>query len=264
MWGDSLYNEKIKFSDTFTEIWTYSKPIGQGRKEQDRDDVKKRRSFEELSKEEQKEKLIRLQRHRQECKWELMRLIETNWDSRTSFITLTTKEKFERDKFTEQFMKFIKRLNYQVFGTKKATLKYVATLETQKRGAYHAHCLFFSVPFIEHKKLLKIWGLGGVRINKLNKLDDVSNCGRYCVKYMEKSLGQELLYSVGKKAYLRSRNLKIPEEVKIFSVKPLEFDKELIVYESDYFSKVYVEGKLVNNPVHYRKIRNKGKCSDDN
>lgn len=109
---------------------------------------------------------------------------------------------------------------------------------------------------------MEIWGLGGVRINKLNKLDDVSNAGRYCVKYMEKGLGQGLLDSFGKKAYLRSRKLKIPKEVKMFNEEPLEFDKDLVVYETDYVSKIYVDEEIVNNPVHYKKVRNKGGSID--
>ena len=37
--------------------------------------------------------------------------------------------------------------------------------------------------------LIKNDGQGAVRINKLNKLDDSSNAGRYVAKYMEKGIG---------------------------------------------------------------------------
>jgi hypothetical protein len=72
-----------------------------------------------------------------------------------------------------------------------AIITYISVLERQKRGAWHAHILLFNFPYVPHKDLLRIWGHGAVRINKLDSLDDSSNAGRYVAKYMEKGIGQE-------------------------------------------------------------------------
>ncbi len=59
----------------------------------------------------------------------------------------------------------------------------------------------FDIPFIAHKELMKIWGLGGVWINKID-VDTKENRGRYVSKYFEKGIGQELVESYGKKIFL--------------------------------------------------------------
>ena len=47
-----------------------------------------------------------------------MRLVDTNFDKRTSFLTLTTKENIQdRNQFNLLFDKFIKRLNYKIFNS---------------------------------------------------------------------------------------------------------------------------------------------------
>lgn len=78
----------------------------------------------------------------------------------------------------------------------------------------------FNIGYLNHKELTKVWGQGFVRINKLDKLDDSSNEGRYVGKYMEKAIGQESLESKGKKTFYSSRNL-----------KKLQVTKLLVSYE---------------------------------
>lgn len=258
-----MYNTRIIRTKTYVEIYQFKKPVLGGEKPFDNGDdeidwtVKSNKDFDDLTSIEKKEKLRKLKKHRQDAKWRLLRLIDVNFDEKSSFITLTTKENIrDRKSFNKLFEKFIKRYNYTIFGTKKAKLKYVVVLEKQKRGAWHAHCLMFSVPYVPHKNLLNLWRHGGVRINKLNKLDDVSNAGRYCVKYMSKGIGQELIESLGKKSYFRSKNLKIPEEEKLYLQDPLKFNSKLIVYETEYSSKIFIDHQYVNNPVHYVKILN--------
>lgn len=136
-------------------------------------------------------------------------------------------------------------------------IKYIAVLERQKRGAWHAHILLFNFPYGPHKDLLRIWGHGAVRINKLDSLDDSSNAGIYVAKYMEKGIGQELLESLGKKAFYSSRNLKQPEEIKLLTNENVEdlIQTDDILYESTYNSKIFRKGHLVNNKVKYRKIK---------
>lgn len=255
------YNKKFVRTGSYIEIWEYSKPIfRKGSKDKEiaclSDSTKtKRRTFEELTEEEQKERLIRMGKSRLEAKWKLLRLVDTNYDDKTSFLTLTTKVNIEnRELFNDLFKKFINRFNYQVYNTKKRVLKYIAVLERQKRGSYHAHILLFDVPFIPHKDLLEMWGHGAVRINKVD-VDSKQNRGRYVTKYFEKGIGQELLESFGKKAYYCSRNLKQPLETKVFSEETIEVDPTAVLFESRYVSKIYMDGDYIDNPVTYRKIK---------
>ncbi|MCZ0704606.1 hypothetical protein J2T56_003195 [Natronobacillus azotifigens] len=262
----SGYNQKIIRSGSYVEIWEYEKPIfiegalveNCSTEQVDEGEKKngKRRSFEELSEDEQQERLNRMNKTRLEAKWKLLRLVDSNFCDNTSFLTLTTKENIrDRNEFISNLKTFIKRFNYHVYDTKKSKLRYLAVLERQKRGAWHSHLLLFEVPFIPHKVLLKLWRHGAVRINKLDHLDDSTNAGRYVVKYMEKGIGQELLENFGKKAYLSSRNLKRPEETKLLLKDSIELDEESTLYETEYVSKKYRNGRLVDNPVKYKKIK---------
>jgi len=256
----------VRSGSSYYEIWEYEKPIYIQDKfiedcttdkvdEMDKE-KQKRRNFEELSEYEQQERLIRMSKTRLEAKWRLLRIIDSNFDNKTSFLTLTTKNNIQdRDEFCTKLKTFIKRFNYHVFNTKKSKLKYLAVLERQKRGSWHAHIMLFSVPYVPHKELLDVWGHGAVRINKLDHLDDSSNAGRYVAKYMEKGIGQELLESFGKKSYLSSRNLKKTEENKIYLKEKLDFDDSVVLYETKYTSKIYRDGRLIDNPVRYLKIK---------
>ncbi|WP_024405910.1 rolling circle replication-associated protein [Streptococcus suis] len=258
------YNRKIIRTSSYLEIWEYETPIFSSDNteiEENRTSLKektKRKTFDELTSDEQEERIKRISKTRKNTKWKLQRLIDTNFDDKTSFLTLTTKENIQdRQYFNILFDKFIKRLNYHIYHSKKRLIKYIAVLERQKRGALHAHILLFSFPFVPHKDLLAIWRLGAVRINKLDSLDDSSNAGRYVSKYMEKGIGQELLESLGKKAFYSSRNLQKPEEIKLLTNENIEdlVQADDILYESTYNSKVFRKGHLVNNEVKYRKIK---------
>ena len=149
---------------------------------------------------------------------------------------------------------FIKRFNYNIFQTKKNQLKYIAVLEKQKRGAWHAHILLFDVPYIPHNHLLKLWGHGAVRINKVD-VDSKDNRGRYVTKYFEKGIGQELLDNFGKHPYLSSNNLKQPIINTNYVPFDYKFSNEEIVYESEYNSKIYIGGEYFDNNVKYKKIK---------
>jgi hypothetical protein len=258
-----LYNQKIVRTNSYVEVWEYSLPIitpGNAHNE-NKDGIdenakpNKRRTFEELTEEEQDERLKRMDKSRLEAKWRLLRIVDCNFDDQTSFLTLTTKSNIQdRDEFNRMLKTFIKRYNYQVFNTKKSRVKYLAVLEKQKRGAWHAHILMFEVPYVAHSELLKLWGHGAVRINKVD-VDSKENRGRYVTKYFEKGIGQELLDSFGKKAYLSSRNLRRPEEFKELSFDNLEIENSDILYETEYISKIYRDGEYIENPVKYKKLR---------
>ena len=79
-----------------------------------------RRTFDELTPEEQEQRLERMKKTRLEAKWNLLRLVDCNYDDNTSFLTLTTKENIsDRNHFKNLLKTFIKRFNYHIFKTKK-------------------------------------------------------------------------------------------------------------------------------------------------
>ncbi|PTK03389.1 rolling circle replication-associated protein [Mammaliicoccus sciuri] len=249
------YNKKIIRTSSYIEIYEYEYPIVSDFKVSNKKKKESNLEFDELSSDEKDLKLKRLARTRQRAKWNLVRLVDVNFDNRTSFLTLTTKENItNRSIFNNMFDKFVTRLNYHVLGTKKRLIKYIAVLEKQKRGAWHVHMMLFNIPFVPHSKLLKIWGHGAVRINKIHKIDDAANAGIYVAKYMEKGMSQELLESMGKKSYYSSRNLKKVEEFKVLSDDKI-FKNQKVVYETSYNSKAYKNGKLINNKVRYKKLK---------
>ena len=185
------YNKKIIRTSSYIEIWEYEKAIFTNRKHKEsanESEPRKRRTFEELTEKEQRKRLQRMKQTRLNAKWKLLRLVDCNFNDNTSFLTLNTKENIQdRNKFKNLLKTFIKRFNYNIFQTKKNQLKYIAVLEKQKRGAWHAHILLFDVPYIPHNQLLKLWGHGAVRINKVD-VDSKDNRGRYVTKYFEKAI----------------------------------------------------------------------------
>ena len=230
------YNKRIVQTSSYLEIWEYDKPIKFGFTKKAKPLHKKNESDE-------------LSRYK--------RLAKTRQNAKHKLLTITTKDNIQdRQEFNILFDKFMKRLNYNVFKSKKKLLKYVAVLEKQKRGAYHAHILLFNLPYISYEKLQKIWKLGSVWINKVD-IDSKDNRGRYITKYMEKGIAQELLENKGKKSYYSSNNLDRPTQLRILdddSIDDLVADK-FIAYQSEYISKVKVDGQWVENKVKYRKIK---------
>ena len=144
----------------------------------------------------------------------LRRLINANvgaygQEFTSKFVTLTFGENItDLDTAHYEFKKFLKRLNYAMYGTKKANLRYSVVVEFQSRGAVHYHVLFYNLPYLKSDRLAEIWGNGFI---KINKIDDVDNVGAYVTKYMSKDLGDERLR--GRKCYFNSRDLKQPVEI---------------------------------------------------
>lgn len=176
----------------------------------------------------------------------LIRKINANagqwWDARTDrfhkplFFTFTFEENVtDIPTANKAFSLFTKRLNYDVLGTKKATLRYLTVIEFQKRGAVHYHALFFNVPFTVnlHTRLKKAWSHGHVWYETVK---NVKNVGAYVAKYMSKEFDDPRLH--GKKLYFGSRGLLKPlverdsEYVEIYYNldKILEFSYDTLVY----------------------------------
>ena len=164
------------------------------------------------------------------------RLINANFDCDNSkFLTLTFAE---NDKFditdvkscNKEYDKFIKRLKRRY-----SDVKYVSVIEFQKRGAVHYH-MICNLPFVKKKELSEIWGLGFV---KINKIDHVDNVGAYVSKYMSKEAADERLR--GLKGYNYSKGLERSIELKTW------IDGEKVV---DEVCKLYIENK---KPVYVAK-----------
>jgi len=141
----------------------------------------------------------------------IRRLICTNFDSKSKFVTLTFRdtEKFDIRNVKEcnrYFKYFVMRLKkqYQEF-------KYVAVIEFQDkndRGAIHYH-MICNLPYIKKSELTKIWGYGFIKINAIDKVDNV---GAYVIKYMTSDMEDTRLQ--GENGYLRSQGLEKPSELK--------------------------------------------------
>ena len=118
------------------------------------------------------------------------------------FFTLTFAKNVTDLNFARyEFDKFIKRLK----GLHK-NLQYIVVVEFQKRGAVHFH-LLCNLPYIPSKDLENLWNNGFIRINRIDKVDNV---GAYVTKYMTKDNVDTRL--IGRKCYSMSKGLNKPIE----------------------------------------------------
>jgi len=130
------------------------------------------------------------------------------------FLTLTFAENMTDIKECNVLFKnFIKRLKYN-YSLK--SIKYLAVIEFQKRGAVHYHVLL-DIPYIPQEELQEVWGNGFVYINAITHVD---NIGAYVLKYITKDNNDSRL--MGQKAYLTSRNLIKPSEIVNHDLKDFE------------------------------------------
>jgi len=144
-------------------------------------------------------------------KRKLKELLRLNINQNSCMLTLTYKENMQDyNQAHKDLVKFIKRLNYKVYGTKKNNIKYLAVKELQKRGAIHYHMVIFSkeVTDLKTKDIKKIWTLGKQVIKKdiefdIDAPDRISN---YLAKYLVNMKKGQLIES-GKKLYDCSKNL---------------------------------------------------------
>lgn len=149
------------------------------------------------------------------------------------FLTLTFAENvIDWEYANNEYMKFIKRLNYKVYGEKCSKLAYIGVPELQDRGAIHYHILFFNLPYIDKAEVMSLWGLGTTRIekedNRGNKFSELEgeSLAKYITKYMTKQFydkdkkGEYKFYYdkatwEGKKIYFASKNLFKPVSFKL-------------------------------------------------
>lgn len=157
--------------------------------------------------------------------------VTMNFDSSSKFVTLTFKDGLGFDikdvkQCNEAFTAFIRRLKKSF-----PDLKYIAVVEFQDkndRGAVHYH-MICNLPFIKKDQLSHIWGNGFIKINAIDKVDNV---GAYVVKYMNKDIDDVRLQ--GLKAYNASKGLQKPVELKSWSNR----DRDCIQQIKDSLQKV--------------------------
>ena len=221
-----FYNKKAIISNNVIEIVEYKENVCEGFKVTNARGGKKKGTSTKRS------------NNINQSKMSLRRLINANVTGKDLFITLTYKENMcSIEEGKKDFKKFIMRWNYRRKKNGLDALKYVYVVEFQKRGAVHFHCIFFNVGYIANKELNSLWGKGFVKVNKIDKVD---NIGSYVVKYMEKDLIDDRLNS--RDLYGRSKgNLKEPLVTKNpQDVAALEgFLKNNLVYLNTYESEYY-------------------------
>lgn len=194
------YDKKAVIAGNQLEIYEYEKSVIYGYK-----DIKKGfRGRQSIASDEDKE--INREKVFKRARTNLRRLINSNIESDSKFLTLTFKDNItDLDLANNEFKKFIKRLNYH-FNIKT---KYSCVIEFQKRGAIHYHCILYNLAGkVDLNKLSEIWGNGFIKLNKINGIDNV---GAYICKYMIKTDDKRL---EGRKMYFNSRNLIKPTEIK--------------------------------------------------
>ena len=258
--GLKAYNAKIIETPTTKEVWIYDEPIiYRTTREESETDEPKRNG---MSAKKQAESLRRKQKHYEQMRWVIARLIDCNFDEDTKFVTLTFKRNISDIEHTNaEFKNFIKRLNYHLYNQKKHTIKYIATWEKQKRGAIHYHVVFFDFPYISKAQLERLWGHGFAHINQID-VDSRENRGRYLSKYFAKNLE---LKEHKKKAFFTSQNLKKPLITRLVldDEKIGVLAKERVIFQKEYHRKTYIsevfrkddEAVFQDTRVRYLKIR---------
>jgi len=199
---ERVYKRIVQSGDVI-EIYEYEKGYLKGYELTDNEKNSRRKSGSDLDDTDSRERSLK------RAKANLRRLINANAgqygkEFTAKFLTLTFKDNVkDLDKANYEFEKFIKRLNYYCFGTKKANLKYTCVVEFQKRGAIHYHVIIYNMPYVKANDIANVWGNGFI---KINKIDDVDNVGAYVAEYLgnaEKGQGKDVADDrlQGKKSY---------------------------------------------------------------
>ncbi|MBR3809517.1 MAG: hypothetical protein IKK46_04355 [Clostridia bacterium] len=174
------------------------------------------------------------------------------------FITLTYKENMTNaEQLYQDFKNFNKRFKRYIEKL-ELSYEYIVSIEAQKRGAFHLHCIFIfdsSPPFIENSILAQIWGNGFVSIKALN--GDVDNIGKYLTAYLtdlpieDETLPLEVaggkIKEVNSKRYIKNARLKLlPQGIRIYRYskgikKPIKttttYENALNTLKNDGFTK---------------------------
>lgn len=181
------------------------------------------------------------------AKQTLRRLINANVgqygrEFTAKFMTLTFEEKIvDVKKANYEFTKFMQRLNYRVYGVRRANLKYTTVIEFDKNGRIHYHVIIYNMPFVKANEIANVWDNGFI---KINKIEEVDNVGAYVAEYLGqagKGQGRDVDDDRlrGQKTHFSSRGLLKPEEFtdkKIVEqvVSALPFEK--MTYSAEFYN----------------------------
>lgn len=173
----------------------------------------------------------------------IRRLIACNeraWGERIKFITFTFAKNIQSIKEANAYWEEFSRRARLEFGS----LKYLAVIEFQKRGAIHYHVLYFNFPYTKELKnrIAKLWNHGFIKIITLK---DIRSIGAYVSKYLQKNLIDKRLN--GKKAFFCSKGLK----------KPQEFRNEQAIAKFMTEHTIMTEMERTYNSTHYGEIHYK-------
>jgi hypothetical protein len=196
---------KVVLSGHFIESYEYEKPLVLNKRPS-----KKVKRVSQLPEYEQFfAKVARSLEYRQRTKHRVIgvvqRLVESNFDKDSIFITLTFNDKnnfniSDLSICNKKFHNFIVKLRI-LFGN----IKYLAVPEFQdknNRGAVHYH-LIVNRPYIHKKVIRKFWKFGFIKIKDIYYLQGIGN---YFTKYLTKNSDDERL--AGKRSFFTSRNLR--------------------------------------------------------
>lgn len=243
-WGGEniaqLVKNKIIQSGAILEIYDYEKGYLVGFSKNDsKGGMGRKADFKSDNYEEHRKQVL------SRAKRDLRRLINSNVGMygdqyTTKFLTLTFGENITvLDQANSEFTKFIKRLNYKVFKTKKAQLKYNVVIEFQERGAIHYHVIFYNMPYVKQIDIMQLWGNG---IIDIRKVDEIDNVGAYVSEYLgdpQKEQGKQEGDSrlEGRKSYFSSRGLYKPIEItdkKMVEVVLATLPNEKLTYSAEF------------------------------
>ena len=206
--------KKLIQSGDVIEIYEYSEGYIKGYTLTE-NEIERRKGFKSNTDTDSRERSLR------RAKANLRRLINANVgqygrEFTAKFLTLTFRENIQDIKQANyEFSKFIKRLNYRLYGTKQVNLKYTTVIEFQKRGAIHYHTIIYNMPYLKADELSSIWGNGFI---KINNIDNIDNVGAYVGEYLgkaDKGQGKDIEDDRlrGQKTYFSSRGLFRPVEI---------------------------------------------------
>jgi hypothetical protein len=230
--GSKTYKGKIVVSGDIVQVYEYQK-VRAGSVRAGRKTEKENTRAQKTGEVNYTTRIDNARRAISQCK----RLINSNAGKSPysdKFVTLTFKEEETNlARCNNLFKCFIKRLEYSI----GQNIEYIAVPQIQwkrfnKYGVkvWHYHVLLFGMDYLKNSDLRKIWGLGFIRINAIDKITDV---GSYASRYMEKDFEGVLVKN--HRRYLTSSGLCRPTEMRVENIDELPvISEDFEVFHTEY------------------------------
>lgn len=259
---EKVTRARIVIAGNIVQVYEYEKPmikgLTPGKPKDGGNQVKKKKEKERQAEdvtadsfEVARVRLDNIYRAKTQCK----RLINTNSGKGATsdkFVTLTFSDEItDLHEAMYHFKKFHQRLEYRI-----GKVRYVCVPEIQwkrfnKYGVkvWHFHAVFFGLGSILNKTLREIWGQGFVRINAIDKIDDL---GSYVTKYIEKDFSVDEVKN--HKRYFASKGLKKPTEFRGKTIDdlpaiPEEYKTFSMSYDNEKFGQVkFTQYRIAEQP----------------